>query len=87
MTYLGSWSKRDRGLAEALLEHEDSIGPHGVPWQDALDPDSEGWYEVVEFTDHAQAALDRWHKNNPKPAPGVRIRVVRSEQDAQDQPD
>ena len=76
MAYLREWGARDRGLAEALIEHEDSLGPHGIPWSRALDPDSDGWFEVVEVTDHAQAALDRWHKANPKPGPGVRVRVV-----------
>lgn len=88
MTYLDTWSARDRGLAEALLEFEASVGPHGIPWRDALDPESEGWFEVEQVTDHAQAAIDRWHKANPKPQPGTRVRVIdarRSGEDTQDE--
>lgn len=87
MVYLDEWSARDRGLAEALLEHEDGLGPHGIPWSEALDPDAEGVFEVEPVTDHAQAALDRWHKANPKPGPGVRARVVRSDEKTGQEPD
>jgi hypothetical protein len=77
MAYMG-WTPKDRGLAEALIEHEAAIGPHGIPWDVALDPESDGWLEVEEITDYAQAALDRWHEDRSKsPAePGVRVHVV-----------
>lgn len=75
--YLRDWSARDRGLAEGLLVHEDSIGPHGIPWAVALDPESDGWLEVVEVVDYAQAALDRWRKDRREKAePGARTIVV-----------
>lgn len=89
MTYFG-WAPRDRGLAEALIEHEASTGPHGIPWDVALDPESDGWLEVEEVTDYAQAALDRWHENHDKAKsqaePGVRLRVVDSRAKPLDDP-
>jgi hypothetical protein len=78
MDYLRDWSARDRGLAEALIVHEESIGPHGIPWRDALNDENDGWFEAEEVTDYAQAALDRWHKEHQgKDAePGTRLVVV-----------
>lgn len=63
MTYLGDWSGRDRALAEGLLLYEASTGPHGVPMRDALDPDNDGWFEVDEQVDYAQAAIERWRES------------------------
>lgn len=75
--YFG-WSRRSRALAEGLIEHEESIGPHGIPWADALDPDNDGCFEVEEQVDYAQAPIDRWHKENQGKdvEPGVRLVVV-----------
>jgi hypothetical protein len=73
-----TWSPRSRALAEGLLEHERSIGPHGIRWRDALDPDNDGYFEVRERMDYAQAALDQFQKDNTSKdtEPGVRPYVV-----------
>ena len=71
-TYLRQWSTRDRGLAEGLLLYEAGLGPHGVPMRVALDPDMDGWLEVDERVDYAQAAIDRWRESqHGKSEPGV----------------
>jgi hypothetical protein len=84
-TYLRTWSTRDRGLAEGLLLYEAGMGPHGIPMHAATDPDMDGWYEVDERTDYAQAAIDRWRDSlHGKPEPGVYpvVRDVRQEREA-----
>lgn len=61
------------------MAYEDSVGPHGIPWRDALNPDLDGWFEVEETIDNAQAALDLWHKDHhgkDDVDPGTRLRVV-----------
>jgi hypothetical protein len=63
MTYLRDWSSRDRGLAEGLVLYEAGNGPHGIPMRLALDPDNDGWFEVDEHVDYAQAAIDRWRES------------------------
>lgn len=75
--YLG-WSGLDRGLAEGLIEAESSVGPHGIPWVDALDPENDGWFEVREQIDYAQRPLDEWQKENQgsEAEPGARVYVV-----------
>ena len=70
------WDARDRTLALALTELEDSTTPFGNDRAHALDPRSEGEYEVRTVTDQEQAALDQWHSRNEKPAPGIRPYVV-----------
>jgi hypothetical protein len=75
-TYLTAWSRRDRALAEGLLLRERADGPHGIPWDVALDPESDGWLEVDEREDFAQAALDRWRAEHRDPPPGVLPVVV-----------
>ncbi len=56
---------------------EDSTGPHGIPYTDALDPDNDGWYEVETKVDHAQAALDQWQKGDgTKADPGTLPYVI-----------
>jgi hypothetical protein len=72
------WSARSRALAEGLIEREKSIGPHGIPWADALDPDNDGWFEVREEIDYAQKPLDEWHKEHQGKDidPGTRVVVV-----------
>jgi hypothetical protein len=37
----------------------------------ALDDEFDGWFEVDERTDHAQAAIDAWREANKKPGHGV----------------
>lgn len=83
MEYLGleepgsPWSQRSRGLAEGLLEYEASLNRFGIPKRDALDDDSDGWYEIDDTTiDYSEAALQRWEKDNPNAEPGVIPRVV-----------
>jgi hypothetical protein len=43
-----------------------------------MDPDNDGWFEVDERVDYAQAVLDQWHKDNQgkDPEPGTRLFVV-----------
>ena len=80
-----TWSARSRALAEGLIEREKSIGPHGIPWADALNPDNDGWFEVREEVDYAQAALDQWHKDHQGKDdvdPGTRVVVVDLRNDA-----
>jgi hypothetical protein len=72
MTYLREWSSRDRGLAEGLLLYEQGTGPHGFPMRYATDDDNDGWFEVVERTDYAQAAIDQWREGlKGRHVPGV----------------
>ena len=72
MTYLREWSSRDRGLAEGLLLYERGLGPHGIPMRLATDDDADGWYEVEERTDYAQAAVDQWRDSlKGRHPPGV----------------
>lgn len=55
----------------------------------ATDPDADGWYEVDERTDYAQAAVDRWRESNRgKSEPGVFPVVVdlRAERDRKGTP-
>lgn len=61
-----------------MLTYEDSIGPHGIPWRDAMDDDNDGWFEAVERVDYAQAALDQWKKDHTDKdvEPGTRVVVV-----------
>lgn len=78
MEYLRNWSARDRGLAEGLIAYQDSIGPHGIPWRLALDDDMDGWFEVEQHTDYAQAALDRFRQDrgSSDAEPGARLFVM-----------
>lgn len=59
------------------MVYEDSIGPHGIPWVQALDPENDGWFEAHEVVDFAQAALDRWREDHKGKAvePGTRVTV------------
>lgn len=59
------------------MVYEDSIGPHGIPWTQALDPDADGWFEAHEVVDYAQAALDRWREERQGKTvePGTRVTV------------
>lgn len=50
------WSARDRSLAEALLTHQDSLNPLGIPTWIAQDATRE--FVVDETVDGAMAALD-----------------------------
>jgi hypothetical protein len=94
MTYLKDWSARDRGLAEGLLALEDSTGPHGIPWADAMNDDNDGWFEVEEHVDYAQAAVDRWKAEHDSGdvEPGTRLFVVdtrssSADESSDDEPD
>ena len=55
---------------------EDSTSTHGNDIARALDPRSEGEFEVRTVVDQEQAALDMWHAQNEKPGPGVKPYVV-----------
>ena len=73
---MDQWDVRDRSLALALTELEDTTSPHGHDMAHVLDPRSEGEFEVRTVTDQEQSALDQWHAQNEKPGPGVRPYVV-----------
>lgn len=70
MEYLG-WSIRDRGLAEGLILHEDSLNRWGIPHREAQDPTNSGWFEVDPIVDHAEAAFEKWREENKTTEPGV----------------
>lgn len=56
---------------------EDTTGPHGVPYEDAFNPDNDGWFEVRTRVDRAQAAVDKWRAEDGKNAdPGTVPYVV-----------
>lgn len=55
---------------------EASTGSHGQPMRLAADPEMDGWFEVHEQYDFAQAALDRWNREQKDPEPGVYPVVV-----------
>lgn len=77
--YLEKWSPRDRGLAEALIVHEDTThGPCGHQLSESTNDDMDGWYEVDDSTVcHACAALERFRDEAKDGAePGVLLRVV-----------
>lgn len=76
----GRWTPVDRALAEGLVHMEETTGPHGIPMEDAMDPESDGWWTVRESVDYAQAAIDRYWAEHPDPEPGVRV-VVEDERD------
>lgn len=79
--YLDKWDRRDRALAEGLLELESSIGPHGVPMRDALDPDNDGAFTVDEEFDFAQQAIDQFRadeQSGKRKVPPGRFLVVRN---------
>ena len=51
----------------------------------ATDPDNDGWFEVTERVDYAQAAIDRWRESqHGKTEPGVYpvVHDVRQEREA-----
>jgi hypothetical protein len=73
---MSQWDVRDRTLALALTELEDTTSPYGHDMARVLDPRSEGEYEVRTVVDQEQAVLDRWRTQNEKPAPGVKPYVV-----------
>jgi hypothetical protein len=65
--------------------YEAGLGPHGIPLRLSTDPDNDGWFEVAEHVDYAQAAVDRWRESlHGKPEPGVFpvVRDVRQEREA-----
>lgn len=70
------WDVRDRTLALALTELEDTSTPFGNDSARALDPRSEGEFEVRTVVDQEQLVIDQWHHENEKPGPGVRPYVV-----------
>lgn len=88
MEYLGleppgsPWSLKSRGLAEGLTLHEEGTNQLGIPIHVAQDPENAGFFEVDDsLIDHAQAALDEWHRENQKPDPGV-VPIVRLDERA-----
>ncbi|WP_163540839.1 hypothetical protein [Occultella kanbiaonis] len=84
MEYLNGWTARDRGLAEALIRHEESLHTCGHPIDRSTHPDMDGQYAVAGERDsgtepvycHACAAAEVWRKQNKDPEPGRLIRVV-----------
>ncbi|WP_334169033.1 hypothetical protein, partial [Timonella senegalensis] len=69
------WSDKDRTLALALEIHESS-STMGLPNEVVYDVELGQWIDVKTRTNMAQAALDRWHKENPKPDPGTEPYLV-----------
>lgn len=83
MEYLGleppgsPWSLKSRGLAQGLMLHEDGTNRHGIPVHVAQNPENAGFFEVDDsLVDHAEAAYERWQKDNKESEPGV-LPVVR----------
>lgn len=66
------WSVRDRGLAEALTEYEDSFcSGCGQKKSVAWDEDTNGWWEVHDVVCEACAALEVARKETKDPEPGA----------------
>lgn len=63
-------------MALALMLMEDTTSRYGADLATVMDPRAEGEFEVRTVTDLEQAEIDRWHKSNPNPAPGVKPYVV-----------
>lgn len=100
--YLTGWSARDRGLAEGLIEYEESLTRNGVPSWQAFDPAQE--WEPDETVDGYAAAVEQYEAESRqgakdgKTAPGLRVfarpkasaplgRDADREQDRSDEPD
>jgi hypothetical protein len=45
-------------VALLLASRRENIGPHGVPMEEALDPDNEGRFAVKAERDYAQRAVN-----------------------------
>jgi hypothetical protein len=73
---MDQWDRRDRILALALTEMEDTTTRFGNPADVALDEMHEGEFEVRTVIDLEQAALDEWQRTNTKPGDGVRPYVA-----------
>lgn len=75
--YLTEWSAQDRGLAEGLIEYEESLTANGIPSWLAFDPAQkwepdetvDGYAEAVELH---EAELRDGAKDG-KVAPGLRV--------------
>lgn len=74
----GKWTIRDRGLAEGLTRYLDGFNSLGIPWDEALDSDNDGWFEVKPKIDYAEAAKAQWLEQNQETAkqPGLLLSVV-----------
>lgn len=77
--YFTDWSARSRGLAEALIAHEDGLCPGcGHPQDQAWDLRTAGEWDVHEHECQAcQALADRRTKNDADPLPGTYFTVGR----------
>lgn len=61
-----NWDERDRGLARALAVHEGTQNGYGIPYKQAHDPDTEGWWQVRFIEDYAAKAVrDAREKESP----------------------
>lgn len=47
------------------------MGPHGIHMSIATDDDMDGWFEVEDGVDYAQAAIDTWRAGKKNPEPGL----------------
>lgn len=79
--YLDVWSDRDRGLAEALLLHEDNQCPGcGHDREHAWDERSEGEYEAEPHTCQAcrarELAQDEVKGREKKPGQHLTVRRI-----------
>lgn len=78
-----AWPARDRGLAEALIEYEGSFCEGcGQPKDSAWDPESDGSFEVHEFTCSGCKAMAVHEKETTgEPEPGEKTYVSLNEKD------
>lgn len=76
MDFLTGWSKRDRALAESLIEYESQLHSCGHKLQDTTDAMRASWFEAETVVCGACAAKENWTKNNPTPPPGTVVVTV-----------
>lgn len=77
-----AWRGRDRLLAEALLEYEDSFCPGcGQPKDKAWDPASNGAWEAESIVCESCAAMQRAENETKEPEPGSMQYAVFNEDD------
>lgn len=67
------WGEEDVLLCLAYDQYKQNMCPCGSGFwtEDCCDPANADRFIVEESTHYAPAALDKWHKDNPEPDPGV----------------
>lgn len=68
-----SWGEEDVLLCLAYDQYKQNMCQCGSGFwtEDCCDVANKDRFQVEEVTHYAPAALDRWHKDNPEPDPGV----------------